>query len=72
MDASADTHKKWAKSNGVFAKVRVGHVYAVRVVREGVDLYALFRVESHAQNESCEIIWKIVSAPAEASAARVR
>lgn len=71
VDASADTHKKWAKSNGIFAKVLVGHVYAVRVVRDGVDLYALFRVESHKQNESCEIMWKVVPAPAEAAGVRV-
>jgi hypothetical protein len=66
VDASADTHGKWAKTTAVFAKVQVGHVYAVRVVRDGVDLYALFRVESHEQNKSCEITWRIVPAPASA------
>ena len=70
IDASADTHGKWAKTTTTFAKVAVGHVYAVRVVREGVDLYALFRVESHEQNKSCEITWRIVPAPAAAGGAR--
>jgi hypothetical protein len=68
VDASADTHGKWAKTTAIFAKVRAGHVYAVRVVREGADLYALFRVESHEQNESCAITWRIVAAPAAAAA----
>jgi hypothetical protein len=72
VDASADTHGKWAKSTTMFAKVEVGHVYAVRVVRDGVDLYALFRVEAHEQNESCAITWRIVPAPAEAADGRVR
>ena len=72
VDASADSHRKWAKSNGIFAKVRVGHLYAVRVVQEGVDLYALFRVESHEQNKSCEITWKLVPAPDASADARVR
>jgi hypothetical protein len=70
VDASADTHGKWAKTTAVFAKVRVGHVYAVRVVREGADFYALFRVESHEQNKSCAISWRIVPAPAAAEGVR--
>lgn len=68
VDASADTHAKWAKTNGVFAKVLVGHLYAVRVVQEGADFYVLFRVEAHEQDKSCAITWKVVPAPAEASA----
>ena len=70
FDASADTHGKWAKTTATFAKVQVGHVYAVRVVREGADFYALFRVESHEQNKSCAISWRIVPAPAPAEGVR--
>jgi len=72
VDASADTHGKWAKATTTFAKVRIGHIYAVRVVRGDTDLYALFRVEAHEQNESCKITWRIVPAPAEAADWRMR
>jgi hypothetical protein len=63
VDASADTHKKWAETNGIFAKIVVGHVYAVHVRRGVTDFYTLFRVEQHEQQAQCTISWKRIPAP---------
>lgn len=65
VDASADTAKDWARTNGIFAKALVGHMYAVRIKRENVDFYALFRIESLKQRESCTISWMMVARPEE-------
>ena len=63
VDASARTGKEWEKTNGIFAKAVVGHMYAVRVKREGTDYYALFRVEGLEQGYSCTISWMLVPPP---------
>jgi hypothetical protein len=63
VDASAGTAKEWARTNGIFAKALVGHMYAVRIKRENVDFYALFRIESLKQRESCTVSWMMIAPP---------
>jgi hypothetical protein len=47
----------------VFAKAIVGHIYAVHVVDDAADYYALFRVESLQRGERCTISWKLIPPP---------
>jgi hypothetical protein len=47
----------------IFARAVVGHIYAVHVVDEGVDYYALFRVESLESGDRCTISWKLIPPP---------
>jgi hypothetical protein len=63
VDASGDTHKQWAATNGVFAKAIAGHIYAVHIKRVGADLYFLFRVDHLEQQDNCVISWKQIPAP---------
>lgn len=63
VDASADTHKKWATTNGIFAKAIAGHIYVVHIKRSATDLYALFRVEQLTQQDNCVISWRQIPAP---------
>ena len=63
VNASAGKADHWSRTNGVFAKAVVGHIYAVRVKDDDSDFYALFRVESIEQGRSCTISWRLASAP---------
>lgn len=63
VDSSGDTGKAWAKSNGIFVKAIVGHLYAMHVKDTDSDFYVLFRVESIARGESCTIFWRLTDAP---------
>lgn len=63
VDSSADRHKHWAATNGVFAKAIAGHIYALHIKRQNADLYFLFRVEQLAQQDNCVITWKQIPAP---------
>jgi hypothetical protein len=47
----------------IFVRAAVGHIYAVHVVDEGVDYYALFRVESLVSGDRCTISWKLIPSP---------
>jgi hypothetical protein len=63
IDASADTHKAWAASTQMFAKVIAGDLYAMHVKDEYSDFYVLFRVEDHEQGDHCTISWTIADSP---------
>ncbi len=63
IDSSGDTGKAWAKSNGMFVKAIVGHLYAMHVKDTDSDFYVLFRVESIERGENCTISWKLADAP---------
>lgn len=63
VDASADTHKQWAKTNRIFAKAFEGHMYAVHIKDSSWDFYALFRVESLTQRNNCVITWALIESP---------
>lgn len=63
VDASASTRKAWAKTNGVFAKAIVNHIYLVRIKRSDTDFYAMFRLESIEQQDNCTISWRLIPPP---------
>ncbi len=63
VDSSGDTGKAWAKSNGIFVKAVVGHLYVMHVKDSDSDFYVLFRVESIERGESCTISWKLIALP---------
>jgi len=63
VDSSADTHSAWAATTEIFAKVVVGHMYAIHVKDDEADYYALFRVEDHIQRDHCTISWKVIDSP---------
>ena len=52
------------KIDPAFVKAVAGHIYAVHVVDEKSDYYALFRIES-LSNGTCNISWKIIPSPKE-------
>lgn len=51
------------KTSPVFIKAIVGHVYAIHVVNDTQDYYALFRVEAMTRGDNCTISWRLVPAP---------
>jgi hypothetical protein len=59
----SETRDDWEKTNGVFAKAIVGHMYLVRVKDDQSDLYVLARIDDLVQGDHCTISWKIVPAP---------
>ena len=63
IDASADTHKRWAATNGIHAKAIEGHMYLVHIKDEESDFYALVRVESLTQRNNCVISWSLIQSP---------
>src|SRR5262249_38258542 len=63
IDSSGDTHKEWAKTTRTFAKVLLGHIYAVHVKNDVDDFYVLFRVEDFEQNKYCTISWRRIPSP---------
>jgi hypothetical protein len=63
VDASADTHKKWAAQTSIAAKVAIGHIYLVHVKDETADFYAMVRVEELEQQKHCTISWRLVPTP---------
>jgi|GEM_PF-1175251 len=46
-----------------FIKAVVGHIYAIHVVDNRNDYYALFRVDELTPGDNCKISWKLVPAP---------
>ncbi len=58
-----NTDKEWVRTNGIFAKAVVGHMYLAHVKDEGSDFYALFRVEELVQRERCTISWRLTAPP---------
>ena len=52
------------KIDPAFVKAIAGHIYAVRVVDEKSDYYALFRIDSLGDG-TCNISWRLVSSPKE-------
>lgn len=63
LDASADTHKQWAKTTGQFAKAKRDHMYLVHVKDDQADFYVLFRVEEIEHGEHCTISWAQIPPP---------
>jgi hypothetical protein len=52
------------KIDPAFVKAIAGHIYAVRVVDEKSDYYALFRIDS-LDDGTCNISWRLVQSPKE-------
>jgi len=46
----------------LYVKAVVGHIYAIHVVDDARDFYALFRVESLVRGDTCTISWRLVRA----------
>jgi hypothetical protein len=68
LDASADTHKKWAKAMRNMAKIFPGHMYALHVKNDAGDFYVLFRVNDLEQNKRCTISWQRGPSPEQPTA----
>jgi hypothetical protein len=52
------------KVDPAFVRAVTGHIYAVRVVDEKSDYYALFRIEN-LNDGTCDISWKLIPSPKE-------
>ena len=63
VDASADTHKEWARTTTYCAKVQAGYMYLMRIKDHEADFFVLFRVEEIEQQDHCTISWKPIPAP---------
>jgi hypothetical protein len=68
VDSSGDTHRTWAKTTNLFAKVLVGHMYVLHIKNENDDSYVLFRVEELEQGKRCTISWRRIPSPEEQEA----
>ena len=51
------------KIDPIFVKAIVGHLYAIHVVNDTSDFYALFRVDALTRGDNCTISWRLVPAP---------
>lgn len=51
------------KIDPIFVKAIVGHLYAIHVVNDTSDFYALFRVEALTRGDNVTISWRLVPAP---------
>lgn len=60
---SRPKHDGKAKVDPIFAKAIVGHLYAIHVVNEAQDFYALFRVEALTRGDNVTISWRLAPAP---------
>jgi hypothetical protein len=58
-------HDGVPKVDPIFVKAIVGHMYAIRVVDEQNDFYALFRVEEIKKGDSVVVSWRRIDAPPE-------
>jgi len=65
IDASGDTHRKWAKATHNMAKICLGHMYGLHIKNDVDDFYVLFRVDELEQKRRCAISWRYVPAPPE-------
>src|ERR1700738_3238968 len=48
-----------------FVRVRVGHMYLMKVTRGRKKIYVMFRVDSLTQKDNCVLSWKKVPPPTE-------
>jgi hypothetical protein len=65
---TSNTNKKHdgvPKVDPMFVKAILGHMYAIRVVDDKNDFYALFRVDEIKRGDFVVVSWKIAEAPAE-------
>jgi hypothetical protein len=60
--SSVNKHKPRTAAS-VFAKAILGHVYAIHVVDDQADFYALLRVEALERGDKCTISWKRIPTP---------
>ena len=44
-------------------RVKIGHIYVIRVFDTNNDFYVLFRVESQEKGDRCTITWRRISSP---------
>lgn len=44
-------------------RANLGHMYAIHVVDDERDFYALFRIESLQRGDNCTISWKLIPSP---------
>lgn len=56
-------HDGQPKIDPIFVKAIIGHLYAIHVVDDTSDFYALFRVEALTRGDNCTISWRLVPAP---------
>ena len=56
-------HDGKPKIDPIFVKAVVGHIYAIHVVNDTNDYYALFRVEALNRGDRCTISWRFSSGP---------
>jgi hypothetical protein len=63
VDASADTHQKWAKATHNMAKILQGHMYALHVKNDIDDSYVMLRVDELKQKKRCTISWRLIPSP---------
>lgn len=61
---SGPKHDGKPRVDPIFVKAIVGHLYAIHVVHEASDFYALFRVDALTRGDNCTISWRLVPAPA--------
>lgn len=48
-----------------YVRVKLGHMYLMKVVRDGKKTYVLFRVDTLTKQENCVLSWKKVQPPPE-------
>jgi hypothetical protein len=60
---SRPKHDGKPRIDPIFVKAVVGHLYAIHVVNDTQDFYALFRVESVTRGDNVTISWRLVPAP---------
>ena len=63
VDASAGS--KEVSPYQQFVRVRVGHMYLMKVTRARTKIYVMFRVDNLTQKDNCLLSWKKVPPPAE-------
>lgn len=56
-------HDGKPKIDPIFIKAIAGHLYAIHVVNDTQDFYALFRVENLTRGDNVTISWRLVPVP---------
>jgi hypothetical protein len=60
---SKPKHDGIPKIDPMFTKAIAGHIYAIHVVDDTRDFYALFRVESLERGDNCAVSWRFSPPP---------
>jgi hypothetical protein len=51
------------KTDPLFVKAIVGHLYVIHIVDDSRDFYALFRVEALERGDYCTVSWRLIPEP---------